>query len=68
MCIRDRYGYGFVLSDENQYFYAVNSGQAQSADGAVRIKLYDDQRIMEIDYKAEGAEAVSYTHLVHHSD
>lgn len=52
----EMYGYGFVLSDENQYFYAVNSGQAQSADGAVRIKLYDDQRIMEIDYIAEGAE------------
>ena len=52
----EMYGYGFVMSYENQYFYAVNSGQAQSADGAVRIKLYDDQRIMEIVYMAEGAE------------
>lgn len=41
----EMYGYGFVMSYENQYFYAVNSGQSQSADGAVRIKLYDDQRI-----------------------
>lgn len=52
----EMYGYGLVLSYEGQYLYAANSENALSPDGTMRIKLYDNQKIMEIDYMATGAE------------
>lgn len=51
----ETYGYGLFMSYEGEYFYAVNSERAQSSDGTMRIMLYDDQSIMEIDYISSGA-------------
>lgn len=52
----EMYGYSLVLSYESQYFYAANSENALSPDGTIRIMLYDNQSIMEIDYMVTGAE------------